>query len=230
MNRLNLFLLFLSINVFISLAQNETKTYLAIGDAGSTGTRVFIYQKQDSSYISICQRKDKFRLGEAIIDNKAEEYAINMKKLLLDAFKENCNITSAEPQVRLAIYSTAGSRINLNILEEKKQYNFTSFTNAFFEKLKSLGGIKYETPIILNVISGRMEGVLGLFSLEKSIPVIEQMITRNILSNTLNLEEYKSSKVIYYEAGGASSQIVWPLPDKIQTIQRRVLGYLFYFF
>lgn len=220
MTKLNLFLILLSINVLVILAEDET--YLAIGDAGSTGTRVYIYQKQNSSYINICQRKDKFRLGEAILEDKAEEYAVNMKKLLQDTLKENCNISSAEPNVRLAIYSTAGSRINLNILRGKNHDNFDSFSNVFFEKLKSLGGLKYENPIILSVISGRMEGVLGFFSLEKSIPVFEQLIKSKLLERTLNIEEFKSSKVIYYEAGGASTQIVWPMPERIPRIHRKL--------
>jgi hypothetical protein len=244
MKSITFFLLFCALlsSPYLTIGVNKKTTskaeieYTILGDAGSTGTRLYFYLMTNgkSADAAACSLKDKdivtslpgvnpvvkldARLGDALKNNDFNGYAIKIKTFI-EKFQSGLDLpTGCTPpasgstfKYKLLIFSTAGSRVTLNDLQKESQ-DRTSFSASFKTALAVTGATF--TDVAVKVISGRMEGILGFVSLKVTIRKANLQthfwqFWRNAYWNGLN-QNFQTSKIVYYEVGGASSQIVWP--------------------
>ena len=204
---------------------NTTKITI-FGDAGSTGTRLIFYQTSNKTFKNICSIKDNTLLLSKIIEKNDTNVFIEGIKSMIMAFKQkndqykskdirwNVDYKSIPvdfPQIfniKLYIYGTAGAREAIN--------SFKTFDNGFFLSLAQTINITLQSEVLLHdilirVISGRMEGICGYVSLYK---IINEY---NGSWYNLTTQSLKTQNMLYYEIGGASSQIVWP--SQVKTVK-----------
>jgi len=245
--------LFLALAPFVSSVSEQRKhqkrtkaekSFLILGDAGSTSTRLAFYlrngdvlESASTCYLDAAvvlkplvpnandPTEHESRLGEAIKTRGAKWYAEKVGSLITAFQGGNCGTKPAIVwgdttfKYDLMIYSTAGSRVTLNEIRGtgSSMNNF----NSQFNKALTLGDANavpaepkrlpahatLSNPAIVSVISGRMEGLLGFLSAKQTIEKDGTWQT-DVCGETAVAECVKT-KLVYYEVGGASCQLVW---------------------
>lgn len=175
-----------TVNVFATTADNSK--YYAVFDAGSSGTRVYLYQTTNNQPKLLFTAKNNIQLDSDV--NNPESAVNNNIGQLLNALKptiQQYKINHAD--IEVDILATAGMRYVAQDAQDKYYQNITQI-------LREQNYYVHEA----RTITGREEGVFA-------------WIDANYLSKTLGT----NNTVGTIEIGGASAQIVYVTKDKSST-------------
>lgn len=199
MKKQTLFILILTIS-FLSVLQliGSTK-YMSLVDAGSSGSRVFLYKLtvDKDKFVEIVDipiSHNKTHVGiEAFVDRPKDGF--EGLSVILDNLKHTIKESNIEGNIDFYLFATAGMRTK----SRAKQY-------AFYKKLKELITKNYSflNPKILRTVPGKLEGTFD-------------WITINYMKKTL------FSKETYgvLDMGGASTEIAY-VPNGEISINNKV--------
>jgi apyrase len=191
MKKLLCTLLALSFWVSSALHAATSSQYALIIDAGSTGSRLHLFEYSKENKIPVIQDvfSENVKPGLSSYEKKPEAAGPSLKKLLDDALLELQKKQIEPSSVTISVLGTAGLRLLPKEKQEAIYQNVSLYLTTHYNfKLKTL-----------ETISGKMEGLFGWLDV-------------NYLLNNFEGSEDKTAGSI--DVGGASTQIVFSTTDK----------------
>lgn len=188
-----LIIIFLSVNCF-AVSFNE-KSYIAVIDAGSTGSRIYVYSYQLSDLAHIAKLTEIFNAsvkpGLSAYAKDPEQAGVSLQPLLDGAENAIQQAGGDVKQTPLTVLATAGVR-KLPISQQKAILeNVRQFLHRYQFQVKAV-----------KTISGWLEGIYG-------------WITVNALKHLLNTQLITEGAL---EMGGASTQIAFETPSRNEYV------------
>ncbi len=192
-NLMHLLVLLLLFSMGSARAQPPAPHYALIVDAGSTGSRLHLFEYTHEAKIPLIHElfSESVKPGLSSYAKNPQEAGPSLKKPLDDALAELRKKQINPAKVQLSVLATAGMRL-LNADQQRAIYK------ELFLYLRS----RYPFPIPeIKTLSGEMEGLFGWLDL-------------NYLAGTFNSE--RDSTLGSIDVGGASIQLVFSTLDASQ--------------
>jgi len=152
-------------------------------DAGSSGTRLYLYEKREKDWI-VHKGKKSSALSDSILKNKKIDTIVSELASSLDTLNYDWSKKCQNLSVR--VYATGGMRIAEQKYPQKSIKLWKKIRQALIEKIGS------SADIVTRTITGFEEGLYAWLALR---------------------EEKKDNNFGLVEMGGVSSQIVFPCSE-----------------
>lgn len=180
----------------VVFAQNnvcDTRYCLGVVDAGSTGTRIFLYSYDKDATGNPVQIHEEW--SKKVTPGLA---SLELRQEKIEAYLDGLFSSSLDSKIPLYFYATAGMRL----LPKKTQENYYDVVRQWFDTHQSSWVLREA-----KTITGKEEGIWGWISTAYQLNA---------------LESGEAHQIGVMDTGGASVQIVFPIHEPITSSSAQV--------